>query len=306
MKRPGWALHHSSMCQSLYARIITSTNSVSSFCTKNWPPRPGHDGKLSEASTPLTFMSRMRSCTSNVPGRTWSKLAGSEPQLSRGRPCTALRPKVAISWPSMSHASVPSSRRMTRGTRSLYLAGTWSCRYSASDGGSTMWSSTLTRMRSSVRIRNPRGRACRFRPTLVLHRVRHRPTVTRPTAPKGSDLFHIRARSLPFGGGEVCRRRRLRSGLVEPAGRDAETRSGSVHRPVVHRERAPSVGGVVLAHDADGAVARAVDVRRLDHTGVAEGAVDGSAEGDDVAGLRWRARCAVGHLHQATARGRGV
>ncbi len=68
-------------------------------------------------------MSRMRSCTSKVPGRTWSKLAGSEPQLSRGRPCTALSPKVAISWPSMSHASVPLSRRMTRGTRSLYFGG---------------------------------------------------------------------------------------------------------------------------------------------------------------------------------------
>ena len=124
MKRPGYAPHHSSMCQSLYARIITSTNSVSSFCTKNWPPRPGHDGKFSEARTPLTFMSRMRSCTSNVPGRTWSKLAGSAPQLSRGRPCTALRPKLAISWPSISQASVPLSRRMTRGTRALNFAGT--------------------------------------------------------------------------------------------------------------------------------------------------------------------------------------
>src|SRR5438477_9393589 len=55
----------------------------------------------------------------------------------------------------MSHASLPLSRRMTRGTRSLYLAGTWSFRYSASDGGSTTWSSTLTRTRSSVRIALP-------------------------------------------------------------------------------------------------------------------------------------------------------
>ena len=111
------------MCQSLYARVIAATNSVSSFFTKNWPPMPGHDGKLSDASTPLTFMSRMRSCTSYVPGRTWSKLAGSLPQFSRGRPCTALSPKVAISWPSISQASVPSSRRITLGTRSLNFAG---------------------------------------------------------------------------------------------------------------------------------------------------------------------------------------
>ena len=64
---------------------------------------------------------------------------------------------MAISWPSISQASVPLSRRMTRGTRSLNFAGTWSSRYSLSDGGSTTWSSTLTRIRSSVRIRHPPG-----------------------------------------------------------------------------------------------------------------------------------------------------
>ena len=64
MKRPGYAPHHSWMCQSLYARIIAATNSLSSFWAKNWPPSPAHDGKLMEASTPLTFMSRIRSCTS--------------------------------------------------------------------------------------------------------------------------------------------------------------------------------------------------------------------------------------------------
>jgi hypothetical protein len=39
--------------------------------------------------TPLAFMSRTRSCTSYVPRRTCSKVSGSAPQSSLGRPATA-------------------------------------------------------------------------------------------------------------------------------------------------------------------------------------------------------------------------
>src|SRR5215510_2633319 len=65
---------------------------------------------------------------------------------------TAFRPNVAISWPSMSHASVPLSRRITFGARSLYFAGRWSTKNSCIDGGSTTWSSTLIRIMSLMSI----------------------------------------------------------------------------------------------------------------------------------------------------------
>ena len=64
MKRPGSALHHSSTCQSLYARIMHAARSVSPLCRKYCPPRPGHEEKHIEPSTPFTFMSRTRSWTS--------------------------------------------------------------------------------------------------------------------------------------------------------------------------------------------------------------------------------------------------
>src|SRR5690349_9816286 len=66
------------------------------------------------------------------------------------RPITALSPKDATSTPSISQASVPLSRWMTRGARSLYFAGRWSWKNPSIDGPSTTWSSTLTRIMSPV------------------------------------------------------------------------------------------------------------------------------------------------------------
>ena len=105
---------------------MQAASSRSPLCRKYWPPRPGQDEKHIDPSTPLTFMSRMRSSTSHVPLRTSSKHPGSLPHSSRTRPATALRPKLETSLPSISQASVPLGRWITRGTRSRYLAGKWS------------------------------------------------------------------------------------------------------------------------------------------------------------------------------------
>src|SRR5438067_2012782 len=71
------------------------------------------------------------------------------PYSSGGRPATALRPMLAISRPRNVHTSLPSSFWTTRGATSAYSDGTRAVNRS---GGSTKWSSTLTRIRSSVRM----------------------------------------------------------------------------------------------------------------------------------------------------------
>src|SRR3954464_5870112 len=58
-----------------------------------------------------------------------------------------------ISLPSNTHTSLPSGLRMFFGALSRHFAGTW---LSNMSGGSTTWSSTLTRIMSSTRIGAPR------------------------------------------------------------------------------------------------------------------------------------------------------
>src|SRR5690242_10314284 len=74
------------------------------------------------------------------------------PYSSGGRPATALSATFAISWPSYRHALVPSSRVTNRGARPAYFAGN---RPSNTWGGSTTWSSTLTRTMSSICTATP-------------------------------------------------------------------------------------------------------------------------------------------------------
>ena len=52
MKRPGYAPHHASRCQSLYARIAASASSSSfGHIVRRWPTKPGrNDGKHSDAA----------------------------------------------------------------------------------------------------------------------------------------------------------------------------------------------------------------------------------------------------------------
>ena len=92
-------------------------------------------------------MSRIRSWMSKHPGRISLKLVGSTPYSSGGRPATAFRPTLVASWPSNTHASVPSGLVITFGAWSLYLSGMCPANMS---GGSTTWSSTDTRIRSSI------------------------------------------------------------------------------------------------------------------------------------------------------------
>src|SRR6185503_6638712 len=114
---------------------------------KYWPQNCGYEGKFMEASTPLAFMSRTRSSTSKQPGRISLNRVGSTPYSSGGRPATALRPTLVASCPSNTQASVPSPLVTTRGARLRYRAGMGA---SNMPGGSTTWSSTETRMRSSM------------------------------------------------------------------------------------------------------------------------------------------------------------
>src|SRR5262245_47552113 len=92
-------------------------------------------------------MSRTRWWMSKHPGRISVNRVGSTPYSSGGRPATALSPTLVASWPSNTQASVPSSLVTTRGARSRQRAARWPANMS---GGSTTWSSTETRMRSSV------------------------------------------------------------------------------------------------------------------------------------------------------------
>ncbi len=69
MKRPGYAPHHSSMAQSLYAWSMTRATSLSRDSANVRAFHPAIVGKHMEPSTPFAFMSRTRSCTSKHPGR---------------------------------------------------------------------------------------------------------------------------------------------------------------------------------------------------------------------------------------------
>src|SRR5437660_925013 len=71
------------------------------------------------------------------------------PYSSGGRPVTALSPTFGMSKSRNTHRSVPSGMCSIRGAMSLYFAGTW---FSKRSGGSTTWSSTLTRIMSSMRM----------------------------------------------------------------------------------------------------------------------------------------------------------
>ena len=97
-------------------------------------------------------MSSMRSSTFQQPGRISSNAVGSMPYSSRGRPATALSPMLGITAPLNTQTSAPSSVWTTLGAWSAYLAGT---RPSNSVGGSTRWSSTLTRIMSLAFIGPP-------------------------------------------------------------------------------------------------------------------------------------------------------
>jgi hypothetical protein len=63
-KRPGCLPHHSSMCQSLYARHSASAASLSSSAANRRPANPGSDGKFIEPSRPFADMSSTRWRTS--------------------------------------------------------------------------------------------------------------------------------------------------------------------------------------------------------------------------------------------------
>ena len=104
---------------------------------------------------PLRFMSRTRSWTSYTPGRISAKPAGSRPHSSAGQDTTALSPLTPCGLPWYIHWSTPLSSVTTIGASSLYLAGTWLRNMS---GGSTTWSSMLTRIRSSMFMTHPRRR----------------------------------------------------------------------------------------------------------------------------------------------------
>src|ERR1700677_4587287 len=64
MNRSGYPAHHSSTCQSLYARIMTSFTVRSGPSFRTCPEQPVQLGKLRPARVPPADMSRTRSCTS--------------------------------------------------------------------------------------------------------------------------------------------------------------------------------------------------------------------------------------------------
>ena len=77
------------------------------------------------------------------------------PYSSGGRPATAFSPTFGMTAPSNVQTSSPRSLWTIFGAWSLYFSGRWPSNMS---GGSTTWSSTLTRMRSSAfTVRPPCG-----------------------------------------------------------------------------------------------------------------------------------------------------
>ena len=147
MNRPGAPPHHSSMCQSLYARVITCASSLSGQRANSSPVKPVIDAKQSEPSTPFAFMSSRRAFRFQQPRRIWPSAVGSMPYSSLGRPATALSPTFGICWFSKNQASEPSFLVRSRGALSFHFAGTWRSNMS---GGSHTWSSTETRIMSFI------------------------------------------------------------------------------------------------------------------------------------------------------------
>ena len=111
--------------------------------------QPAMVGKFMEASTPLASMSWTRLCTSKQPGRSSEYEPGLKPHSSDGQPTVAAMPNgVDVALPPKCHSSTPvSGLRLTLGTSSIHLAGTWFLNMS---GGSIMWSSMLTRIMSFI------------------------------------------------------------------------------------------------------------------------------------------------------------
>ena len=136
-------------------------------------------------------MSRMRSWMSKQPGRISLKRVGSAPYSSGGRPATALSPTLVASWPSNTQASVPSGLVTTLGTSSLYRSGMCPSNMS---GGSTTWSSTETRIMSSICM----APSCR----------------SSGRAGCGTNIWYVSLEAVP--GAIGSRRARHRSGLTAP------------------------------------------------------------------------------------------
>src|SRR3954468_1761684 len=60
MNRPGCVPHHSSMCQSLYARTIARATSLSSVRPNSCPQNCGNEGKHNDPRRPFASMSLTR------------------------------------------------------------------------------------------------------------------------------------------------------------------------------------------------------------------------------------------------------
>src|SRR4051794_17695897 len=121
---------------------------VSSLTWRKWPAlKPANVGKHMDAVIPLTSMSRTRAWMSYEPGRISSNPVGSKPHSDFGHDTTAFRPTTPVWFPRYIQRSMPLSSLTTRGASSTYLAAR---RPSNMLGGSTTWSSMLTRTRSSM------------------------------------------------------------------------------------------------------------------------------------------------------------
>ena len=149
MNRSGAAPHHSSMCQSLYARQSASAASLSSSWPKRRPAKPGSDGKLSEPSSAVGR--HVEHALLHVVGALAQLVeAGRVHAVFLGRPARdRVEPDVGdVEVEELPHVGAVGACS-TRGAMSLYFAGRW-C--SNTSGGSTTWSSTLTRIMSSRRM----------------------------------------------------------------------------------------------------------------------------------------------------------
>ena len=105
---------------------MTSDSSLSPASVNVRALKPAIVGKHIDASTPLTFMSRTRSCTSKQPGRSSVNEPGLNPHSSRGQPTVAAMPNgVDVPSPWKTHSSMPCALRTTFGAWSSHLAGTW-------------------------------------------------------------------------------------------------------------------------------------------------------------------------------------
>ena len=94
---------------------MTAATFLSAISANFMPVNVGKDGKQSDARTPFAFMSRMRSCTFQQPGRIWSYEVGSIPYSCGGRPTTAFKARLGICFPSKTQTSEPSFLRTTLG-----------------------------------------------------------------------------------------------------------------------------------------------------------------------------------------------